>query len=174
MSKPRDSKLFIIDGLKIGRVTVGDLVRDVRNHPLYIQTPQSYLHQGRLREVYCDCGEVRLISESILATGRIQSCGCLRKELIDQARLEKLAKSEKQHLKKQLIAQIKYEQHKLKVLQAVRVPLRDEKAIDEAAKTLRSLFARKSALSRKESYKDTYEKTTKKIMMDKLFEDPES
>jgi hypothetical protein len=172
MPKSRNEKIFITDGTEIGRLAVGELVRDVRNHPLTNDTSASYVRQGRLRECHCSCGVDRLIPESALATGRIQSCGCLRREMLDKARLDNLANVERRHLKSQIIAQIRYEQKRLKILQAVHVPLRNEKAIQEAMSSLRSLLARKGALSRKESYRETWQKTTKKIMDDKLLVDP--
>lgn len=173
MLSKRNDKLFVTDGTVIGRLTVGDLVRFVRDHILYPETPISYLRQGRLREVHCECGTVRLVSESILATGRLQSCGCLRYEMRNQAQQDKITRMEKESQRRQVILDIKIAQAKLKQLQFVRVPMRDEKAIEECGALLRKLFARKGQLNRKESHKEVG-KRVKEVWQRKLLQDPES
>lgn len=172
MANARNDKLFITDGTVIGRLTVGDLIRDVSSHPLYPETAQSYLKQGRLREVHCECGTVRLVAESILATGRLQSCGCLRTEIRNAARQQGIDNLKKKAEKSQCTWDIQIAQAELKRLQAVPAQNRDEKAIDEIASKLRKLFAKKALLNRKESHKDTWKNVTRKKMLDKLLEDP--
>lgn len=152
----KKEKIFVSEGTLIGRITVGELVRNVQTHPLYVETPVSYLQQGRLREVYCSCGQVRLVSESILATGRVQSCGCLRQEIRQAASQGKLERLKKKAAKRANNDAIRYEQEQLRILQRAPIHIRDEKAIEECGKRLRSLFARKALLNRKESHKEAF------------------
>lgn len=136
-------------GLRIGKLLVGDLVRNVQQHELFEETPISYLQQGRLREVVCDCGKRRLIAESILATGRIKSCGCLRASMISGASNRKLEKLQVKADKALVTSTLAVEQQKLKMLQKVQVPARDEKAIQECMARIRSLIARRAILTKK-------------------------
>lgn len=168
MPNSSDPKVFIFSGCRLGRLTIGDLVGDVRSHELYASTPPSYLRQGRLREVVCDCGERRLISESILASGRLKSCGCLRHELRQRAQTLKIERLRKQAERMEVTMQIKIEQAKLRKLMSAPIHLRDEKSIDECAKNLRKLFARKAVLNRKISPRETYKQVVKPRMLEKL------
>lgn len=79
-----NSRPIINPGLRIGLLTVGDLVRNVQSHPLFPEIKVSYLRQGRLRECICDCGKEVLYSEAALACGRVKSCGCLRQARWDR------------------------------------------------------------------------------------------
>lgn len=146
MSKP---KLIINTGLRIGRLCVGDLVRFVQTHPLFLETPTSYLQQGRLRECACDCGQVRLFAESILATGRIQSCGCLRQEIRAAAAEGKLKRLQVKGAQTSNTVQIQIEQQRLKGLKMIQVPFRDEFAIEECSKRLRQLYAQRASLTKR-------------------------
>ncbi len=168
MSNPPKQKILIIDGAIVGKLTVGDLIRDLRNHPLFDETPKSYLHQGRLRECHCECGIIRLLPEAILASGRLQSCGCYRYEVRMKAQKDKIDRLKRKAEKQYLVSQIKYEQARLRHLQVVRVPMRDEKAITECGAILRSLFARKNQLNRKETHKEVWDNTTRHTMIHKL------
>jgi hypothetical protein len=177
MLKNRNDKLFILEGLEIGRLTVGDLVTDVRNHPLYPETAQSYLKQGRLREVHCKCGSVRLIAESILSTGRVQSCGCLRREMRAAAREEGIKNLRKKADKAQCTFDIQIAQAELRAELAKDVRTRDEKKVDEIAARIRRLFSKKAQLSRKESQRDTWKRhnlANRQANIDKLLQDPEA
>lgn len=51
---------------------------------------------------------------------------------------------------------IQIEQAELKRLMMIKVPYRDEKAIEAQAAKVRSLFAKKAVLNRKESHKDAW------------------
>jgi hypothetical protein len=155
-------KLFIIAGLRIGRLTVGELVRDVIHHPCYLETPTSYLKQGRLREVTCDCGQMRLISESILATNRVQSCGCLRQEIRQKSTQGKISRMQQKADRDANKHAIKIEQARLQALKLERP--KNDQAIEECGARLRSLFARKAVLNRKESHKGTW----KRLAQEKL------
>lgn len=155
MNSPKKLIPIIMPGLRIGRIEVIELVYNVQDHELYNETPISYLQQGRLHEVLCDCGRRRLISESILASGRIQSCGCLRKEIRMKATEKKAKRLHKESIKKENKIAIKLEQTRLRTLQLSTDPQKDLK-IEECGKNLRRLFAQKAHLNRKESPKETW------------------
>lgn len=174
MPKSRNEKIFITDGIQIGRLLVGDLIRDVRSHPLYELTPTSYLQQGRLREVHCKCGQVRLVAESILSTGRMQSCGCLRHEMRMAAKEQSVKNLQKKAERARVTLDIQVLQAELRLELAKQLPIRDEKKIDEIAKKLRGLFAKKALMNRKESHKDTWRNVTRPRQLDKLLQDPEA
>ena len=144
MLKP---KLEIFSGLRIDRLTIGELVRHVQTHPLFIETPVSYLQQGRLREAVCDCGKVRLIAESILASGRLKSCGCLRKEIRQRTAQKKLNKTQRQGQRKIVAQQLKMEQAQLAVLKSA--SHRDDQAIEESGEKIRELIKLHATLARK-------------------------
>lgn len=148
-------KRLIVTGERLGRLTIGDLVRDVQNHELFLITPMSYTKQGRLREVYCDCGQTRLVAESILATGRLQSCGCLRAEIRSKCAEGKMERMRIKQRRQAINSEIKIQQVRLKSLQIQPVVIRDEKAIDDCSAYLRRLFAQKASLSRKLNTKTT-------------------
>lgn len=173
MPSKQKQKVFITDGTVVGRLTVGDLVRDISTHPLYELTPISYLRQGRLREVHCECGEVRLVAESILSTGRLQSCGCLRTELRMAARERGVANLQKKAEKARVRLDIQILQAQLRLELAKDVRTRDEKKVDRLASELRKLFARKGVLGRKETHKETWANVTRPRQLDKLLEDPD-
>jgi len=144
MPKLRNERLSISSGTKIGRLTIGDLVRWVTEHPLYEATPVSYLRQGRLWECLCECGETKLISEAHLSTGRIKSCGCLRRERKELGLRKRLNKVEQKIRSQQLTKEIIVEQFKLKQLQISFV--KDENAIKETTQRIRDLIQQKLAL----------------------------
>lgn len=136
-------------GMRLGRLFIGDLVRHVQEHPLYLETPVSYLQQGRLRECICDCSNMRLIAEAILATGRVKSCGCLRQEIRAKASQKKVGRLEVKAAKANLLHRIKIEQAKLQALKMQPVYTRDEEAILECAARIRQLFSQQGILTRK-------------------------
>lgn len=70
---------------KIGLLVVGDRVKDLKHHPLRYETKESYFRQGVVRECYCECGKVILLSEAIIRTGRVKSCGCLKQKNAQRA-----------------------------------------------------------------------------------------
>lgn len=145
----QNQRLFITEGTQIGRLTVGPYVQWLQNHPLFLTTPKSYLKQGKLREVKCACGQSRLIAESILSTGRIQSCGCLRAELREQAAGLREEYFRLKQQQKQLTFEIKEAQRKLKTLQNTPVPFRNEKEIEECGAKIRQLFQASGEVDRK-------------------------
>ena len=98
----------------VGRLSIGPLVFNVREHPLFTETPISYVKQGRLRECICACGQVRLIAERVLEAGRIQSCGCLKQERSRLAKIRKQTSSLTAEAKKQITQEIKIDQKRLK------------------------------------------------------------
>ncbi len=136
---------FVDTGTVIGRLTVGELVRNVQEHPLFLETAVSYLKQGRLREVLCSCGVIRLISESILYTGRIQSCGCLRREIRANATEGKFRRLTIQQEKKILTGQIQLDQLKLRQLRMAFLP--DEEQIAQLQTKIRSAFQKRGQLA---------------------------
>lgn len=171
MASKRNEKIFITDGTRIGRITVGNLVRDIQAHPLYEITPVSYLKQGRLREVHCDCGADRLVAESILATGRLQSCGCLRQEMRMQARQRGVDNLQKKAEKARIQLDIQILQAQLKLEMGRHPSFRDELKIDQLASQLRSLIARKGVLNRKETHKEVYKNVTRPKMLNRLLDE---
>jgi hypothetical protein len=143
------SRKEIITNSKLGRLTIGELVRYVQEHELFIETPQSYLQHGRLRECTCECGNIKLISEYALNTGRVKSCGCLRQSLRVSAADKRLEKMKLVGKKSQVSNQIRIEQARLKTLKLQPIPYRDENAIEECATNLRSLFGQRGILTQK-------------------------
>ncbi len=133
-------------GQRFGRLVAGDLVRFVQEHELFHETPVSYLQQGRLRECLCDCGQRRLISESILASGRIQSCGCLRQDQRAKAAERKIKNLNLKLAKSTNLASIQIEQTRLRSLKMTSVYSRDEKAIADCAARLRKLFTERASI----------------------------
>lgn len=142
-------RISIQTGMAVGRLTVGELVRYVQDHPLFLETKPSYLQQGRLRECTCKCGNIRLIAESILASGRIQSCGCLRQEIRAAAANKGISRMVLKEDRKYVTGQIRIEQARLKALQLAPVTTRDEKAISECSERLRGLFRKRGLLTSK-------------------------
>lgn len=132
-------------GMTIGRIVVGELVRNVQEHSLFLETPTSYLKQGRLREILCACGTIRLVAESILLTGRIQSCGCLRREIRAGSTEKKIARMSRMKEKKNLTAEIQIDQLRLKQLKAAYLP--DEAAIAQLQTKIRSAFQKRGILA---------------------------
>lgn len=123
-----------------------DRVRDVKNHELHDETPQSYLSHYALYECLCECGKRKLISESALAQGRIKSCGCLKRQKKQIAWEKKNADIDLRSKRREIVTQIKNLQIKLAHLQIAIV--RDERAIEQVGVELKSLFAKKAYLSR--------------------------
>ena len=138
MINPGNNKYSCSDGAKIGRLSLGPIVYMVRDHPLLLITPKSYLRQGRLREVTCECGNQRLIAESVLVTGRVMSCGCLRAEIREQARQKFLDKDNIKLQQRLLTAELKSEQARLKYYLSLSV--KDHEKIEECSEKVRNLF----------------------------------
>lgn len=90
--KPSNPYVEIRAGEVFGRLTVGDWVRNVRQHELFDSTPKSYLKHGSLRECHCECGGRKLVSESALRAGFARSCGCLMRELNEKSKLDAQAR----------------------------------------------------------------------------------
>jgi len=151
---PRRQRILIKFELKIGRLTIGELVQYAVEHPLFIVTRLSYIQQGRLYECECDCGQQVLISENSLATGFVKSCGCLLREKREQAHNKTLVKEEIKRQKRELNYKIKEAQIKLKTLLMQPIHIRQSKesnlAVTETAAELRKLFALKGHVTRKE------------------------
>jgi hypothetical protein len=147
-------KVIIYEGQKFGILSVGPLVRWAREHPLFDLTPSSYIIHGRLRECYCDCGEMKLYSECALQTNSIKSCGCLKRKRNMESAEEKLKREEKKARKREINHRIRQTQAKLKVYQQLPVPLRDQpkyvQEMDLLAAELRKLFSMKAYANRKQ------------------------
>lgn len=144
MTTTGNEKILVHPGVKIGRLTVGELVPGVKTHPCYETTPISYLRQGRLRECVCDCGEVRLVSETHLATGKIKSCGCLKKERKALSERQQISKLELKLQNDRIMGQLRMEQGRLKGYQNALV--KDERKIAECAARIRELISQKASL----------------------------
>lgn len=141
----RNEKINVVSGIRIGRLTIGELAHWVKEHPAYELTPISYLRQGRLRECFCDCGEIRLISETHLATGRIKSCGCLRRERKELGLKKKVSKIEMEMEQARLTGQLRMEQAKLAQQRAALV--KDEDRIAEHVTRIREILQQKTNLA---------------------------
>lgn len=144
------NSLYIIEGLCIGRLVIGLSVSNIRDHILYIETPLSYINQGKLRECFCNpelggCGRSKLIPERVLATGRVKSCGCLREQIRLNAIDSKVKRAGFTREKSQLTASIKEEQIKLRAAQM----RKDDRAEEEIGQTLRRLLNYRISLGRK-------------------------
>jgi hypothetical protein len=149
MAKPRNQKLILTTGMLLGRLTIGELVKDIRHHPLFVETPFGYVSQGKLRECQCVCGKTKLLSEAILRTGRIQSCGCLRAEVLEGRNREKNQNLRDAQDRKYIISQIKLEQRILKAHQMADSRVRDEKTIQDTAAKIRNLYTAKNLIRRR-------------------------
>lgn len=147
MTNPANPKLIISTGMRLGLLQIGDLVLNVQEHPLFSETPISYLQQGKLRACACDCGRVRLFAESILAANRLRSCGCVRAKIRQGAAEGKLDRMTRAVRKQQVTQALQLEQQKLRILQMAPIP-RDEKSILECAMKIRSLYAQRRNLTR--------------------------
>lgn len=145
MSKER---INVFSGVKIGILSVGELVTDIKNHPLYYDTRASYLTHWRVRECLCDCGVVKLYSENALSSGHIQSCGCLRMRMRQESWERKQAKALKKEKRKDLKHRISMLTDKISLLQLAPTHLRNHLKIDQLAKEKRSLQASLAYLSR--------------------------
>jgi len=142
MAKNRNQRLFVIEGAVIGRLTIGEWVRDVQSHPLYLDesTKPGYLTHGRVMICHCSCGNTKLVSASILTTGRVKSCGCLQLERRSQLHLQNI-KTQKDAVDRQyVITQLRLEQRLLKQLQIADVLIRNDLAIQECASRIRNLI----------------------------------
>ncbi len=138
---PVKTRINITEGCSVGRLSVGQLVFNIRYHPLFEETPISYIRQGRLRECTCACGKVKLISEKSLESGRVLSCGCLKREksiIAAQNRLKHVNNSEE---KKRIVQEIRSEQARLAYYR-IQNP-RDEQKIDLILARIRELMLKR-------------------------------
>jgi hypothetical protein len=140
---------FIAEGTVVGRLTVGPLVYDVRNHPLLDSTRCSYISQGRLHECTCICGNVILLSENILRAKRVQSCGCLKQEMAQKAYEERVKLADRVKHKKEINYKLSNALDFLKVHLRAPVEIRNEKLIEELGAEIRKLRAMKAYANRK-------------------------
>ena len=121
----RNSLASVETGQRVGLLTVGDLVLNVQNHPLFIETQASYLKHGRLRECRCDCSNLVLYSENILRAGHVKSCGCLRlKRQMNAARKRESTVNKKIHMR-EINTKIANLQSRLKCLKAAPAHMRN-------------------------------------------------
>lgn len=142
-------RITVYPGLKIGFLTVAELVSDPKNHPLYYDTPPSYLKHWRLWECHCDCGQVKLISNNVLSLGEVQSCGCLKaKKRQDAWERKQQALAKKNHLR-EINTQLAIAKDRFYLLRAAPAGKHSPEAIEEAAKAMRHWSAMKSAAMRK-------------------------
>jgi hypothetical protein len=143
----RKGSISVDDGQRIGRLLVGDLVRNVQSHPLFIETRASYLKHGRLRECQCDCGNQVLYSENVLSSGQIKSCGCLKRLKQDAASRKRESVVNKKNFMKILNTKIENFQRRLKFLKTTPVHLRNTQDINleiqYISTELRKLFGMK-------------------------------
>lgn len=139
---------MISPGSKIGILEVGDLVRDVKNHPLYPDTPLSYISHWRLFECHCQCGTVRLYSENVLVNGHVKSCGCIRAKLRQEAYVKKQKKAEKAQHKREIKFRLACARDKLALLMLAPHGIRNQDKIDETAAEIRKLQAMKAFANR--------------------------
>lgn len=152
MQNLEDTKRAIFEGQKVFKLTVGPLVFDVQNHPLYLTTPPSYVQQGQLRECLCECGQYVLYSEAALLAGRIRSCGCLKRKMLEDRCSQREDKDLKSSLRRDIKHLISQAQHRLKTIQAKPSSLRTKSLNQEEswlAERLRKLFALKGYANRK-------------------------
>jgi hypothetical protein len=152
-NSPEKVVFFVVESAKYHKLTVVAQIYDIRNHPLYEQTPQSYIQQGRLWECKCECGVSFLVSEHSLSRGKHKSCGCMRygKRPYDIER--KRLSNEYKIRKMEIDSRIKVLRFELATLKTENSLIRDEKRIDLVAADLRSAYARKASLVAK-YYKD--------------------
>jgi hypothetical protein len=139
----------LIHGQKIGRLFVGELVANVREHPAFHDTKSSYIKQGRLTECTCDCGKIVLYSWQALKTGRLMSCGCLRQEYKQKAWEKKQARtllemSIKEYKNKEEIAKSIFD-----ILYHTPLTSRNEPRLQELAREMKHWKAMRSATRRK-------------------------
>lgn len=144
-------KIHVQPNLKIGILTVGDLVSNVKSHPLYDQTPPSYLAQWRLYECYCECGNVKLISENALQKGEIKSCGCVRLKKRQEAWEKRQQARDKKNKKSEIKYQLATARDKLALLQMAPIHQRNQPVIEETAGLVRKLQAMLGHLNRSTS-----------------------
>lgn len=142
-------KLLISPGVKIGFLEVGDLVTNVKDHPLYYETPHSYLTHWRLYECVCICGKVRLYSESVLAQGEIKSCGCLKEAKRQAAYEEKEKALQRKNHKREITHQLAMAMDKLSIMLKAPLGVRNQVVIDETQARIRHLRAMKAYANRK-------------------------
>lgn len=142
----RNGSVSVQTGDRFGRIVVGELVRNVQEHPLFIETRISYLRHGRLRECKCDCGTLILYSENVLSSGQIKSCGCLKMIKSEKAHRNRLSQAEKKIHQREINTRIANFQSRLKVLKStpsyLHTPTHNKEMQDIAAQ-LRSLFVSK-------------------------------
>lgn len=81
-------------GMKVGRLTVGDHVAYPKTHELWEETKKIHRLRGNLHECICDCGKFVLYSYEALSKGKVQSCGCLRREILEEAKRFRMEKDE--------------------------------------------------------------------------------
>lgn len=133
----------------MGTLTVGELVRDLKNHPLYHETPTSYLSQYKLWECHCDCGNVKLFSENVLSAGELRSCGCLRMKMRQEAWERKKALAQRKAHKREIQFKLSCAMDKLAVLKLAPPGHRNELLLEETGKEIRRLRSMKAFANRK-------------------------
>jgi hypothetical protein len=162
----RKEVIRISTGTKYGFLTIGDLVHDVVSHPLYLTTPPSYVHQGALRECQCDCGMIVLYSENALVSGRLKSCGCLRRKRNAKAMQESLDRDQVRANKKEITFRIAQLQHRLRTIQSTPASLRNPQVNQEErniADKLRRFYALKGYANRKDVPNETLAKKVREL-----------
>lgn len=161
----RNARFLIVEGGKIGRLSIGPIVYDIRNHPLFVETNISYIRQGRLRECYCDCGSVKLIAERILETGRVLSCGCFKREKSAQKVLRDQAEVDSAEARKRLTREIRSAQYSLRWHQAQ--PLKDENKIEQIGTRIRELILKKlTTINFQKNAKARIRRNNRKLLID--------
>lgn len=144
-----NQKPLIFPGMKIGLLEVGDLVRNVKDHPLYPETPLSYIAHWRLFECHCECGAVKLISENALSGGKVKSCGCIRARQRQEAWERRQSKAQRKQHKREISFRLSCAMDKLSLLRLAPPGLRDETKIEEIGVEIRKLRAMKAFANRK-------------------------
>lgn len=148
MSKLPKNKEIIEAGRRLGRLVVVELVKRASSHDLFEETSLGYLRQGRLWEIQCDCGTRRLISESALSTGRIKSCGCLRRQIRENSNYARVRKLTLSAAKANNARQIRIEQARLRALKFAPASRENNEAIRLCAEKIRGLFAEREELTK--------------------------
>jgi len=134
-------------GYQIGLLTLVELVRNLQGHKLYATTPVSYMKQGRVWECKCQCGNSVLYSENALTSGRLKSCGCVKKGKSQKA-FDLREEATQRKVKARTIRLRIFElQQKLKSIQSLPGYLRNipeyNLEVQAISDELRSLFAQK-------------------------------
>jgi hypothetical protein len=104
-----------------------------------------------------------LYSENALVSGRVKSCGCLRRAQNDRAHLEKVSREQFRFTKKEITLAIQKAQFELRALRT-RPESRDRNnRMAFLGGQLRKLFALKGYANRKDVPKDTVARKLREI-----------